>query len=288
MSLVLQNVSYRYMKNTPYEHQALTDINLTVREGEFVGIIGHTGSGKSTLLQHLNGLLLPETGHVLIDGVEIRNKNTPEVREAKQKVGLVFQYPENQLFGETIGEDIGFGPRNQGLSEEQVRERVAEAMQFVGLPESFRERSPLALSGGQMRRVAIAGIVALKPAYLVLDEPTAGLDPRGRDEIFRRIMSLHQKEGLTVILVSHNMDDVAKLADRIVILYQGRIKLDGTPREVFLHQRDKLQEAGLDVPRITALLEKLKEHGLAVSGEALSIQEAEQEILKGLGRAKIC
>ncbi len=277
MSIILKDVSYVYMAGTPYERVALKDINLTIGPGEFVGIIGHTGSGKSTLVQHMNGLLKPTKGVAEVDGVDLAAKGEA-ARLARRKVGMVFQYPEHQLFEETVFDDVAFGPRNLGLDAGEVEARVKEALAFVGLDfAAFAKRSPFRLSGGQMRRVAIAGVVALKPDYLVLDEPSAGLDPRGRDEIFAQIARLQAKTGVAVILISHNMEEVARLVKRLVVMHEGTISLDGPPREIFRH-RAALQAAGVDVPGVTALMEKLAARGLAVDAAALTVEEAAASI----------
>lgn len=277
MSIMLKDVSYVYMAGTPYERAALRDISLTVGPGEFVGIIGHTGSGKSTLVQHMNGLLRPTKGSVEVDGVNLAARGEA-ARLARRKVGMVFQYPEHQLFEETIFDDIAFGPRNLGLDEAEVESRVKMALTFVGLDfAAFAKRSPFRLSGGQMRRVAIAGVVALKPEYLVLDEPSAGLDPRGRDEIFAQVARLQAATGVTVILISHNMEEVARLVKRLVVMHDGAITLDGPPREIFRHKA-ALQAAGVDVPGVTALMERLAARGLAVAPDALTVEEAAASI----------
>jgi energy-coupling factor transport system ATP-binding protein len=284
MSIVLQDVSYVYMKGTPYERAALKNINLTVERGEFVGIIGHTGSGKSTLVQHMNALLRPTSGKVMVDGVELAAKGEA-ARKARRKVGMVFQYPEHQLFEETVYDDVAFGPRNLGLEPQEVEDRVRRAMAFVGLDYAdFAKRSPFRLSGGQMRRVAIAGVIALAPDYLVLDEPSAGLDPRGRDEIFAEVVRLHESTGMTVILISHNMEEVARLVKRLVVMHQGEISLDGPPRTVFRDRQAALTAAGLDVPAVTALLATLARRGLAVNPAALTAEEATGSILAAMGR----
>ncbi|MEG6586957.1 energy-coupling factor transporter ATPase [Dendrosporobacter sp. 1207_IL3150] len=282
MSIVLKDVTYTYMPKTPFERTALHNINLEINSGEFVAIIGHTGSGKSTLVQHLNGLLKPTTGTVTVDEINLHAKKS-DAKIARRKVGMVFQYPEHQLFEETIYEDIAFGPRNLGLSEEEVDSRIRRAMNFVGLDfETYAKRSPFHLSGGQMRRVAIAGVIALEPQYLILDEPSAGLDPRGRDEIFGEIIQLYKSSGITVILVSHNMEDVAKMATRLIVMNGGKVLMDGSPQEVFKNP-EKLKAAGVDVPPVTALLGKLKDRGLAVDNNVLSVEEAVTTIITALG-----
>lgn len=286
MSIILDHVTYTYMPKTPFEKTALSDINLSIQAGEFVGIIGHTGSGKSTLIQHMNGLLTPTEGKVTLDGIDINQKN-PVSKAAKRRIGMVFQYPEHQLFEETIAADIAFGPKSMGLSAGEVDERVRYAMNFVNMDyDEFAQRSPFELSGGQMRRVSIAGIVALKPEYLILDEPSAGLDPGGRKEIFREIMKYHRESGATVILVSHNMDEVAQLADRLVVMDQGKVMIDGKVKEVFSEHRSQLHEAGVDVPPITKLLETLSEQGLKVDSSLTSVQAAVDNIDQALRRRR--
>ncbi|NLJ73454.1 MAG: energy-coupling factor transporter ATPase [Firmicutes bacterium] len=281
MSIRVENVSYTYLEGTPMAKAALTDVSITIDDGEFVGLIGHTGSGKSTLIQHFNGLLLPTKGRVFVDGVDLTNRET-KLRMIRQKVGMVFQYPEHQLFGETILEDVGFGPRNMGLSEAEVITRVKDALALVGFDyEAVKDRSPFELSGGQRRRVAIAGVLAMRPSVLILDEPTAGLDPEGREEILDEIKALHHKWGITVILVTHSMEDVARLVDRIVVMEKGTIALDGTPVEVF-REVERLEAMGLGVPQITELMHELKKHGLHVNTDILSVEQAEEEIIRVL------
>lgn len=282
MPIILDNVTYTYGKGTPFEKTALKGVSVTINEGEFVGIIGHTGSGKSTLVQHLNGLIHPTEGTVTINGVDAAGK-TEEVKNMRHKVGMVFQYPEHQLFEETIAADIAFGPRNLGLSEEQVDERVRDAMAFVGLDyDTYATRSPFHLSGGQMRRVAIAGVVALNPDYLVLDEPSAGLDPFGREEIFGEVMRLHQEKGITVVLVSHNMEDISKMANRLLVVDDGKILLDGEPLDIFMNHRQELQQAGVDVPPVSMLMDYLAQRGLPVSRSVITTAEAAKAIEKAL------
>ncbi len=282
MSIVLDRITYIYGEGTPYEKTALRDISLTIEDGEFVGIIGHTGSGKSTLVQHLNGLLKPTQGMVRINGVDISQRNE-QARLIRHKVGMVFQYAEHQLFEETISEDIAFGPKNLGLSPEEVDQRVRSAMKFVGLPyNEFAERSPFQLSGGQMRRVAIAGTIALEPDFLVLDEPSAGLDPFGREEIFSQIMRLHREEKKTVILVSHNMEDISRMANRVIVMHRGKVLLDGKPMDIFLNHRDELAIAGVDVPPVSELIEYLRNKGLKASPYVLTVEEAVASILEAV------
>lgn len=289
MPIILNNVSYVYGEHTPFRKEALKGINLTINEGDFVGIIGHTGSGKSTLVQHLNGLLHPTTGQVTIDGVDAALK-TEEAKLMRHKVGMVFQYPEHQLFEETIAQDIAFGPKNLGLSADEVDARVREAMDFVGLDyETYANRSPFQLSGGQMRRVAIAGVVALNPSYLILDEPSAGLDPFGREEIFQKIIDLHAKKGITVVLVSHNMEDISRMANRLIVIDNGKIQLDGKPIDIFMNKRQELQSAGVDVPLVSKLVEYLRDRGLPVSQQVISVDDAVKAIevaLKEVNHAK--
>lgn len=289
MPIILNNVSYVYGEHTPFRKEALKGINLTINEGDFVGIIGHTGSGKSTLIQHLNGLLHPTTGQVTIDGVDAALK-TEEAKLMRHKVGMVFQYPEHQLFEETIAQDIAFGPKNLGLSADEVDARVREAMDFVGLDyETYANRSPFQLSGGQMRRVAIAGVVALNPSYLILDEPSAGLDPFGREEIFQKIIDLHAKKGITVVLVSHNMEDISRMANRLIVIDNGKIQLDGKPIDIFMNKRQELQSAGVDVPPVSKLVEYLRDRGLPVSQQVISVDDAVKAIevaLKEVNHAK--
>ena len=280
MSIIMNNVTYTYMTGTPYERKALDEINLTIAPGEFVGIIGHTGSGKSTLVQHLNGLLKPTVGEVIVDATNLHGKGE-QVKKARRKVGMVFQYPEHQLFEETIYEDIAFGPRNLELDDEEIERRVRMSMEFVGLDfDTFSKRSPFRLSGGQMRRVAIAGVIALRPDYLVLDEPSAGLDPRGRDEIFSQIVALHKTTGITVVLVSHNMEDIARMANRLIVMAGGQIKLDDTPEQIFRHRRQELAAAGVGIPPVTSLLVRLREQGIPVDDGALTVEQAVHSILQ--------
>lgn len=277
------DVSYTYQPGTPFAATALSHIDLTINEGEFLGLIGHTGSGKSTLIQHLNGLLIPTEGQVLVDGVDTRVRATR--RAVRQKVGLVFQYPEHQLFEETVAKDVGFGPRNLGLSEDEVEERVRAALEMVGLdPAAYGGRSPFDLSGGEMRRVAVAGVLAMQPHYLVLDEPTAGLDPRGRDEILGQVARLHRELGLTVILVTHSMEDVARLVDRLVVLHRGRVAAEGRPQELFQHA-EELKKLGLGVPQITEFMQRWAARHPGVRTNVLTVEEATEEILAHLRRA---
>ena len=282
MSIKAKNLTHIYMQGGPFEQTAIKDINLEIHDGEFIGLIGHTGSGKSTLIQHFNGLLRPTSGTVFIDGIDIFDKSA-DIKEIRQRVGLVFQYPEHQLFEETVFEDIAFGPKNLGLEEAEVRSRVREALEIVGLSyDEIKDKSPFELSGGQRRRVAIAGVLAMKSQVLILDEPTAGLDPKGKNEILSQIKTLHEKYNTTIILVSHSMEDIAKLADRIIVMDHGGIALSGTPREVFTQAR-LLEDIGLDVPQITKLMLRLKEKELPVANEVFTVDQAVAELKKVLG-----
>lgn len=277
MSIEIEQVSYTYGAETAYEIHALSDVSLTIGAGEFVGIVGATGSGKSTLVQLLNGLLRPDVGHIRYRGEDICGENY-SLRALRGKVGLVFQYPEYQLFETTVLRDVAFGPGNQGLSEEEARAKAKKALERVGLPQKYWEAPPFDLSGGMKRRAAIAGVLAMEPEVLILDEPTAGLDPAGKKELFSIICGLHAS-GMTVILVSHSMDDVADYADRVVVLDHGRILFDGTPKEVFSHAKE-LEEVSLAVPQAAYLMRDLRDAGFDVSDRVTTLEEAETEILK--------
>ena len=273
MSIKLDQVTYTYGVGSPFERTALHETSVEIHEGEFVGIIGHTGSGKSTFVQLLNGLIHPTRGVVTVDGTDI-SKKTKEVMAIRHKVGMVFQYPEYQLFEETIAKDIAFGPRNFGLSEDEIEERVLEAMEFVGLDyDTYADRSPFRLSGGQMRRVAIAGVIAIHPKYLILDEPSAGLDPVGRREIFSEIQRWHKEKNITVILVSHNMEDISQMATRLLVLSHGNIVLDGEPLDIFSHRQQTLHDAGVSVPPVTEVLQYLQSKGFDISDRVHSVDE---------------
>lgn len=288
MSICVENVSCVYSKGSPFEKVALENINLTIEKGEFIGIIGHTGSGKSTLIQHLNGLIHPTSGKITIDGVDLAAKTKAAVAK-RHSVGMVFQYPEHQLFEETVAKDIAFGPKNLGCSEEETEKRVKSAMKFAGLDyDTFGGRSPFRLSGGQQRRVAIAGVIAMHPDFLILDEPSAGLDPIGRREIFSRIQSWYQKGVFSVILVSHNMDDIARLATRLLVMHKGHLVMDGKPMDIFLHHRRELQECGVDAPPLTQTLLYLKEKGIPVPEDAKTVEEAVDRMSQMLGGGKSC
>ncbi|EHL19058.1 cobalt import ATP-binding protein CbiO 2 [Peptoanaerobacter stomatis] len=257
MSIKVENLKHIYAPNTPFETIALDDINIEIKTGEFIGLIGHTGSGKSTFIQHLNGLLKSNYGKIFINDLNITDEKI-SLTDVRKKVGLVFQYPEYQLFEETIEKDIAFGPRNLGLDEDEITQRVKDAMQLVGLEyERSKDKSPFDISGGQKRRVAIAGVIAMKPEILILDEPTAGLDPKGRDDILRNIKEIHEKEKNTIILVSHSMEDVAKLADRLLVMNRGKVEFFDTPKEVFKHE-ERLKQIGLDVPKVLDLAKKIE------------------------------
>ncbi|MDU3523344.1 MAG: energy-coupling factor transporter ATPase [Clostridium saudiense] len=281
MSIKIENLTHVYMPKTPFEKKALDNVNLTIEDGEFLALIGHTGSGKSTLIQHLNGLLEPSSGRILVDEVDITSKEV-KLTDIRKKIGLVFQYPEYQLFEETIEKDVAFGPNNLGLSAEEVSNRVKKSMEMVGLDyETYKDVSPFDLSGGQKRRVAIAGVIAMEPKVLILDEPTAGLDPKGRDDILEQIKILHEKYKMTIVLVSHSMEDVGKLAERIVVMNGGKSELLGKPSEIF-KEVETLERIGLAVPQVTYLMRALREKGFDVSDEVFTVEKGTQEILKAL------
>ena len=278
MPIVLENVSYTYSPDTAYEIHALKQVSLEIRDGQFIGLIGHTGSGKSTLVQHLNGLVKATSGHIYFNGEDIYSENY-DMRRLRSKVGLVFQYPEHQLFEVDVLSDVCFGPKNQGLSQEEAEKRAREALRMVGISEEYEKQSPFDLSGGQKRRVAIAGVLAMEPEVLILDEPTAGLDPRGRDEILDQISLLHKERGITVILVSHSMEDVAKYVERIIVMNQGEVMYDDVPREVFRHYKE-LESVGLAAPQVTYIMHTLKDRGFDADENATTIEEAREEILE--------
>ena len=264
MSIKLSNIYHTYSKGTPFERLALQDVSVAIAKGEIVAIIGHTGSGKSTLVQHLNGLLKPDKGTATIDDIDITAKGQ-QAKAARQQVGMVFQYPEHQIFAETVFEDIAFGPRNKGFNEEEVAKAVREAMEFVGLDyDTFAERSPFQLSGGQMRRVAIAGVVAMNPDYLVLDEPSAGLDPRSRNAVFREIMALHKSRGIAIVLVTHSMEEAVKYANRMLVINGGQVLFDGEPAAIFKEHGDELVQVGVDVPQVYKLADLLRHKGMSL------------------------
>ncbi|WP_312647842.1 energy-coupling factor transporter ATPase [Aminipila sp.] len=281
MSIQVKNLKHVYSEGMPFESVALDDVSFEINDGEFVGIIGHTGSGKSTLVQHFNGLLKPKSGAIMISGVDITNPAT-SMRDIRKKIGLVFQYPEYQLFEETVKQDVAFGPLNLGLDKEEVEVRVKEAIELVGLDyEEVAERSPFDLSGGQKRRVAIAGVIAMKPEVLILDEPTAGLDPKAHKELFEVIKKIHKEQSSILILVSHNMQDIANLADKILVMEKGRLAMSGSPREVFA-RREELTAIGLSVPPIAELLYQLRDKGFQINPDVLSMDEAVEELVKRL------
>lgn len=281
MSIKLEHINYVYGEGTAYEKHALKDINLEIPDGQFVGIIGHTGSGKSTLIQHLNGLIKATSGEIYYNGENIYADGY-SMKELRSHVGLVFQYPEYQLFESDVLSDVCFGPKNLGLPEEEVKARSLEALHQVGLKEKHYDKSPFDLSGGQKRRVAIAGILAMHPEVLILDEPTAGLDPKGRDDILDQIQKLHKERGITVILVSHSMEDVAKYVDRIIVMDHGCMKFDGEPKKVFEHYKE-LESIGLAAPQVTYVMQTLKEKGFDVDVHAITIEEAKQSVLHAFG-----
>ena len=279
MSIKIENLKHVYMPGSPFEKIALDNINLKIEDNEFVALIGHTGSGKSTLIQHLNGLLSPTEGKIFIDDIDITEKSVKLV-DIRRKVGLVFQYSEYQLFEETIEKDIAFGPKNLGLTESEIHERVIKAMEMVGLDyEVYKDKSPFDLSGGQKRRVAIAGVIAMSPKVLILDEPTAGLDPKGRDDILSQIQKLHKDYGMTIILVSHSMEDVANIADRVIVMNKGKVELEGPIDKVF-REVEKLESIGLAVPQVTYLMRQLKALGFNVSDGIYTLKQAKEEIMK--------
>ena len=280
MSIKIEHLNYIYSPGTAYERQALKDICLELPHGEFIGIIGHTGSGKSTLIQHLNGLIRATSGTIYYNGEDIYQEGYDR-KALRSQVGLVFQYPEHQLFEVDVMTDVCFGPKNLGLNPEECKERALEALRLVGLKEKYYKSSPFELSGGQKRRAAIAGVLAMHPRVLVLDEPTAGLDPKGRDDILDQIAYLHEQSDMTVVLVSHSMEDIAKYADRIVVMNQGEILYNDTPREVFAHYQD-LEQVGLAAPQVTYIMHDLREKGFPVSVNVTTVQEAADEIMKAL------
>lgn len=280
MSIKLENVTYTYSPGTAYEMHALKDVSLEIPQGQFMGVIGHTGSGKSTLIQHLNGLIRPTSGVVSYNGEDIWKEGYP-LRNLRSKVGLVFQYPEHQLFESDVLSDVCFGPMNQGMTREQAEEEARKALHHVGFKEENFDKSPFELSGGQKKRVAIAGVLAMNPKILILDEPTAGLDPKGRDEILDQIAELHKVRGITIVLVSHSMEDVAKYAERLIVVNHGQIAFDDTPKKVFAHYKE-MEPMGLAAPQITYIMHALKEKGLNVDPSDTTVEEAKQDILNAL------
>ena len=288
MSVIVKNLTYIYDEGMPFASKAIDDISFEIKDNDFVGLIGHTGSGKSTLIQHLNGLLKPSSGEIIVNGFNITDKDL-NLTEIRKRVGIVFQYPEYQLFEETVEKDIAFGPGNLGLDEEEISKRVRKSMEAVGLDyETYKDKSPFDLSGGQKRRVARAGVIAMNPEVLILDEPTAGLDPGGRDEIFNLIKKLHRDNNITIILSSHSMDDMAKLAQTIIVMNHGKIEFMGTPREVFTSHAARLREIGLDVPQVLELATKLRNKGFDIRPDVLTVEEIKDEILKVMRGRKKC
>ena len=278
MQLKIEQLNYIYSSGTAYEKHALKDINIDIEKGDFIGLIGHTGSGKSTLTQHLNGLIKATSGVIYYEGQNIYDENY-NMRALRSKIGLVFQYPEHQLFETTILKDVCYGPKNLGLKEEEILERAKHALELVGIKEDLYDASPFELSGGQKRRVAIAGVLAMEPEVLILDEPTAGLDPKGRDEILEQIAKLHEQRGITIILVSHSMEDVAKYVDRLIVMDHGQAIYNGTPENVFMHYKE-LEKIGLAAPQVTYVMNQLVEQGIEVNANATTIEEAKSSILK--------
>lgn len=283
MSIQIQHLTHTYMPDSPFTSVALHDVSLTIEDGEFIGLLGHTGSGKTTLVQHLNGLIRPTDGKVIVDGLDLSDKRT-SLLEVRKKVGLVFQYPEYQLFEETVAKDVAFGPKNMGLSQQEIDRRVHEAIERVGLNyDDIAQRSPFELSGGQMRRVAIAGVLAMEPDTLILDEPTAGLDPAGRRSILSMVRRLHAEGGLTVVMVSHSMDDISTLATRLIVMSRGEVVLTGTPREVFMH-RELMQSIGLGVPQAAELASRLRQQGYDLPEGLYTLDEVRSAIMRLAGK----
>lgn len=284
--LQIEDLTHTYSAGTPFQRSAVEGLSMTVGAGEFLGVIGHTGSGKSTLIQHLNGLLQPTSGRILLEGEDIW-ADPKKIRDVRFKVGLVFQYPEYQLFEETVYKDIAFGPKNMGLGAEEIDRRVRDAATFVGLHETLLDKSPFELSGGQKRRVAIAGVIAMEPKVLVLDEPTAGLDPQGRDAILAQIQAYHRAKGAAVVLVSHSMEEIARNVDRIVVLSDGKVYMEGTPKQVFARAHE-LEQVGLDVPQVTKVAAALKARGLDIDTAVYTVEALEQKLLSLKGGAGGC
>jgi energy-coupling factor transport system ATP-binding protein len=286
MSIKAENIKYIYSEGTPFRTVALDEVNLEIHEGEFLGIIGHTGSGKSTLIQLLNGLEKPTDGKITVDGITV-GMDKKLLSKIRQTVGLVFQYPEYQLFEETVAKDVAFGPMNLNLAQDEIDRRVKESLELVGFNyKKIKDASPFDLSGGQKRRVAIAGVLAMKPNYLVLDEPTAGLDPAGRNELFAQIKLLHKKANMTVILVSHSMEDIAKLVDRVIVLYKGKIHMEGSPKQIY-SQAEELEKIGLGVPQVAQIVNELRKRGFNIKPDIITVEEAKEEILREVRRRHV-
>ena len=285
MSIKISHLTHVYNEGTAFEKKALDDVSIEIQTGEFIGLIGHTGSGKSTLIQHLNGIIPPTSGEILLDGENI-HKDKAKLKEVRRRIGLAFQYPEYQLFEMTVYKDVAFGPTNMQLSKEEIHESVVSALETVGIPHELYEKSPFELSGGQKRRVAIAGVLAMNPEVLILDEPTAGLDPRGRDEILAAVGRLHRERGITVILVSHSMEDVAKLADRIIVMHKGKAAMTGTPREIFSCPAE-LEGMGLAAPQMSYVFASLMEKGFDVPTDIYTVEEAKEALLKLVKQVKV-
>ncbi|WP_313342668.1 energy-coupling factor transporter ATPase [Sedimentibacter sp.] len=286
MSIKAENIKYVYSEGTPFRTVALDDISIEVKEGDFLGIIGHTGSGKSTLIQLFNGLEKPTEGKIIVDGITV-GEDKKLLSKVRQTVGLVFQYPEYQLFEETVAKDVAFGPMNLKLPQDEIDKRVKESLELVGFNyNKIKDASPFDLSGGQKRRVAIAGVLAMKPSYLVLDEPTAGLDPAGRNDLFEKIKILHEKANVTVILVSHSMEDIAKLVNRVIVLYKGKIHMEGIPKEIY-SQAEELRKIGLGVPQVAEIVNELRKKGFNIKSDILTVEEAKEEILKEVRKRNV-
>lgn len=285
MSIKINHLTYIYNPETAFEKKALDDVTLEIKQGEFVGLIGHTGSGKSTLIQHLNGIITPSKGEILLDGENI-HRDKAKLKEVRRRIGLAFQYPEYQLFEMTVYKDVAFGPTNMQLSKEEIHTNVVAALEIVGIGPELYEKSPFELSGGQKRRVAIAGVLAMNPEVLILDEPTAGLDPKGRDEILQSIKHLHEERGITVILVSHSMEDVAKLVDRIIVMHEGKAAMEGTPKEVFCHAKE-LEAMGLAAPQVSYVFAALKEKGFDVPLDIFTVEDAKKVLMNLVRQVKV-
>lgn len=285
MSIKINHLTYIYNPETAFEKKALDDVSLEIKKGEFVGLIGHTGSGKSTLIQHLNGIITPSKGEILLDGENI-HRDKAKLKEVRRRIGLAFQYPEYQLFEMTVYKDVAFGPTNMQLTKEEIHSNVVSALETVGIAPELYEKSPFELSGGQKRRVAIAGVLAMNPEVLILDEPTAGLDPKGRDEILQAIKHLHQERGITVILVSHSMEDVAKLVDRIIVMHEGRAAMEGTPKEVFCHVKE-LEAMGLAAPQVSYVFAALKEKGFDVPLDIYTVEDAKKVLMNLVRQVRV-